>query len=267
MSTWPKASTGGRSGQRSVWPKVWPNVNLNWSVIEGYTWPKESQIQRLTKCQPDLKHHWGYIWLQVSLTQSLTKCQPDPKPHLGVHLTEGEPDLKTDQMSTWLKASLWGVHLTKGEPDLKTYQMSTWPKASLWWYIWLNESQTWRLTKCQPDPKHHCGGYIWLKVSLMQSVTKCQPDLKPHLRVYIWPQEGLTWTDQMPIWPKVSSWEVHLTTGQPDPKWQNVNLTWSLIWRRGWTCPQERNLLEMLQNILKYISLSIPPKNFQKVNF
>ena len=70
---------------------------------------------------------------------------------------------KSDQMSTWPKASSWGVHLTKGQCDLKCDQMSTWPKA-LSWGVHLTKGQPdqkiWQ--KCQPDPKSHISVPIWL---------------------------------------------------------------------------------------------------------
>ena len=40
--------------------------------------------------------------------QSLTKWQPNPKPHWGVHLTKGQPDAKSDQISTGPEASSGG---------------------------------------------------------------------------------------------------------------------------------------------------------------
>ena len=81
----------------------------------------------------------------------------------GVHLTEGQPDPKADQMSSWpdvvlllatrclyqgdtseprltgpnlvpllaTRSLYWGVHLTKGQPDPKADQMSSWPDVVL----------------------------------------------------------------------------------------------------------------------------------------
>ena len=52
------------------------------------------------------------VWPKVNLTQSL---------FLGVLLTKCQSDLKSDQMSTWTKASSRGVHLTKCQPDMRPH--------------------------------------------------------------------------------------------------------------------------------------------------
>ena len=113
----------------------------------------------------------GYIWPKVSLTWSLPKCQPYLMPDCGrVHLTNGQPDPKSTQMSTCPKAWSWGyiclkVSLTLTEvcPNVNltqslilggtSDQMSVWPKV----YQNVNLTQSLilgvHLTKCQPDPK------------------------------------------------------------------------------------------------------------------
>ena len=162
MSTWPQASpVGGMSDQMSTWPTVVSHLATRCLCLMGYIWPKVSLTLSLTKCQPDLKPHPGGCWPKVNLTWSLTKFQPDPKPHprgdtsdqmstwsevisqlatrclcLGVCLTKGQPEQKSDQMSNWPKASSWGVHLTKGQPDPK---------------IWKNVNLTWNLI-CSGSP-------------------------------------------------------------------------------------------------------------------
>ena len=134
--------------------------------------------------------YWGYIWLKVSLTQSwpyavpllanrcflhggifeLRSTRPKIVPFLatrcfyqGLHLTEGQPDPKADQMSSW---------------PHKADQMSTWPDVVLlfttgclylggtsdWRSAWPKGGQnvklTWQYQSWPPDAPTR--GYIWL---------------------------------------------------------------------------------------------------------
>ena len=97
----------------------------------------------------------------------------------GVHLTEGQPDPKADQTSSWHDVVLllqtrflyWGPHLTEGQPEPRVDQMSSWPDLKA------NQMSSWPdvvpllLTRCLYQ------GDIWLKVSVTQRLTKCQADL------------------------------------------------------------------------------------------
>ena len=81
-----------RSDQTSTWPN-----------LGGYVWSKVSLTQKLTRCQPDPKHHLGICLPSCQPDQNLTKCQPDPKPHVGG---------TSDQRAAWPK--VWpNVNLTK----------------------------------------------------------------------------------------------------------------------------------------------------------
>ena len=189
-----------------LWKKVWPNANLVGSLILGGVWPKVSLTWSLTICQSDPKPHPGEV--------HLTKCQPDLKSYhtwpqdvsaWKVCLTQIQPNQKSDQMSTWPKASSWGVHLTSGQPDPKSDQMSTWPKASSWGDM-SDEMLTWSEVISHLDTRCLCLGEIWPKVSLTRSLTKCQPDPKPDPGGDIWPKS--TWPKdltKMSTWPEASS--------------------------------------------------------------
>ena len=161
---------GGTPNWRSAWPKGWPNVNLtlcsiSWSLdaSTGGTSELRSTRPKLVPFLATRCLYWGYIWLKVSLTQSwpyavpllanrcllhggiseLRSTKPKLVPFLatrcfyqGLHLTEGQPDPKADQMSSWPhkadQMSTWpnvvpllvtrclymGVHLGSGQPDL-----------------------------------------------------------------------------------------------------------------------------------------------------
>ena len=121
MSTWPKVSSDQNANltwsltkcqpdpksylgsfhltKMPTWHKVWPNINLTWSLILGVN---------LTKMTT-----WPEICPNVKVMWSLTKCQHDPT----FHLRWGP----SDQMSTWPKVSSWGVKLTNCQPDLKSH--------------------------------------------------------------------------------------------------------------------------------------------------
>ena len=67
---------GGKSDQRSAWPKF----------DQMSSWPKVVQLLA-TICL-----YWGHLTKGQPDTQIWQKCQPDPKPHLwGVHLTKCHP--------------------------------------------------------------------------------------------------------------------------------------------------------------------------------
>ena len=142
--------------------------------------------------------------------------------------TKGQPDLKSDEMSTWTKASSWGVHLTRGQPDwscnMLCHKMSllggTSDQRSVLHKAWQNVNLTWSLilgvylTRGQPDWSSNTlghkmslpGGYIWLKVSLTQRSDK-NVNLTQSLTYEgsIWPKVSLTQrSDKMPTWPKAS---------------------------------------------------------------
>ena len=249
MSSSPEVSTWGYIWPISAWPEVWPNVyltlyriwpkdvNLTWpevSTCKGYIWPNVNLTLYLI-WPNDINLTWpkdstcsGYIWPNFNLTQSLTKCQAHLKSQPGDTSDQSQPDLKSDQMSTWpyissdLKMSTW--------PDLKSQlamdtsdQMSIWPyissdqimsnwpdlRSQLAGYIWPNVSLTWSLTKCQPYPSPHCG-----------HMTKCQPNQKSD-QMSAWFKALSRGTyDQMSTWPKASSL-MYI--------WTNVSLIQSLI--------------------------------------
>ena len=134
--------------------------------------------------------------------KSLTKCQPDPKPQLqGVHLTKGQPDLKSDEMSTWPKASsrgsIWpNVNLTQSSSTLghkmslpggTSDQRSAWPK------VWSNVNLTQSLN-CKETSDQRSA---WPKV-IAHLATRCLC-----LGVYIQPEVSLIQSDQMSTWSKV----------------------------------------------------------------
>ena len=135
---------------------------------------------------------------------------------LGVHVTEVWPNVNLTWSLSW-----GGVHLTIGQPDLKTWQPDLKPHlqggTSDQGWAWpkdLTKISTWSkaspmvgvqgcLTKGEPDLE------IW---------QKCHPDLKPHLQQrYIWPRSA--WPKdltKMSTWPITSPMGVHLTKCKKD---------------------------------------------------
>ena len=184
-------------------------------------------------------HNFGrFIWAQVNWTQVCTTLDhqmplpggtselrstgPKLVPLLAtrclycrVHLTEGQPDPKADQMSRWPDVTLLlvtrclyqgdtselrstgpnvvlvlatrclyqGVHLTEGQPDPKPDQMSSWPeivpflatRCLYGGYIWTQSTGP-NLVLVWAT-KFLYQGYVRLNVSLTQRLAKCQDDL------------------------------------------------------------------------------------------
>ena len=150
MTTWPKASSwGGTSHKMSTWPEVVSHLATRYLCLRGHGTSDQRSV-------------WLKVWWNVNLTQGLTQ---------GVHLTKGQPDPKSEQMSTWPKASSWGGTSDQGHSDLK-----------IWWNVNLPKVVSHLATRClclgvhltkgQPDPKDLRKIIIW---------QKCQPDPKPHL--------------------------------------------------------------------------------------
>ena len=143
---------------KSAWPKGWPNVKLTWCCTTlGHQMPLLEGMSELRSTGPKL-----VIFVA-------TRCL-----YQGVHLTEGQPDPKANQMSSWsdvvallatgclyggiselrstgsklvifvaTRCLYQGVHLTEGQPDPKVDQMSSWPEMPvLGGSIWL---------KCKKD--------------------------------------------------------------------------------------------------------------------
>ena len=134
-SVWPKVwpnvnltqslILGGTSDQRSAWHEVWPNVNLTWSLILGGASDQMSNwsnvvTQLATRCFclggiSDQRSAWPEVLPNVNLTQSLIWGDV----WTNVNLTQSSSTLGH-------KISLpRGVHLAKGQPD------PVWPNVSL----------------------------------------------------------------------------------------------------------------------------------------
>ena len=118
MSSWPKVIS--HLATRCLCPGeyVWPYVNLTHTIDQNVILTQSSITLGhkmslpggvyLTKCQADPK-----IWPNANLIQSSVTLGHKMSLPREVHLTTGPPDLKSDQMSTWLEVSSVGVHLTK----------------------------------------------------------------------------------------------------------------------------------------------------------
>ena len=141
----PNLTCGGSSDQMSTWPAVVSYLATK-CLCWGYLWPKVSLTQSLTKGQPDLKSdlkpHLGGISNQMSawtevVSHLATRCLCQR-----VCLTKGQSHHKSDQMSTWPKASSQG-----GTSDLR----STWPNDLTKMSTWSEASSAGRvhLTKCR----------------------------------------------------------------------------------------------------------------------
>ena len=146
---------------------LWKKISLS-SITKGQpalksdqmsTWPKSSSSGvHLTWGQPDWSSNTlgykmslpvGYVWSDVNWTEVVTHLATNCL-CLEVHLSKGKPDPKSDQMSTWPKASFWGVHLTRGQPDWSSNTLATrclcWGNTSNWRSAWpkdLTKMSTW----------------------------------------------------------------------------------------------------------------------------
>ena len=223
------------------WGYVWLGVSLTQRLTQMSSWPDVVLLVAtrclywvdLTKGQPDPKadqmSSWPYVILLLALdastggTSELRLTRPNLVPLLaarclyqGVHLTEGQPDPKADQISSWpdivllsaARCLYWGVHLTKGHPDPKADQMSSWPYVILLLALDASTGGTSELRLTRPNLVP-----LLAARCLYQGVhlTEGQPDPK---------------ADQISSWPDIVLlsaarclyWGVHLTKGHPDPK-------------------------------------------------
>ena len=84
--------SGGTSDQRSAWPEVVPHLATRYVYWSEYIWPMVILTWSSSKLGLRCIYQ-GYIWPMVSLTWSGSKFGHKMS-LLGVHLTNGQPDLK-----------------------------------------------------------------------------------------------------------------------------------------------------------------------------
>ena len=177
---------GGTSELRSTTPNWVPILAIRY-LYWGYIWPQVSLIQRLTKCQADLKEYhsrpWDtstreYVSSQVNQIQLCT-THGHHMPLLGICLNSG-------QMGPTLYHS-WSLDATtRGTSELRSTRPKDWPNAKLTWSSTTLGHQmplpggTSELRSTRPNfvplmATRCCyWWYIWAQINW----TKCQADLK-----------------------------------------------------------------------------------------
>ena len=142
----------------------------------------------LLGCMSDQWSAWPKDWRKISTWPEVSS--------MGVHLGNGQPDTKANQMSSWpevipLLATrwlYWSVYLTKGQPETKADQMSSWTKVvpllatkCLYWGVCLINGQ--------PDSK------IWEKIQLTWSLIYGGTSGQWSTWHKGWPNVKLTWSN------------------------------------------------------------------------
>ena len=164
--------------QREFWkqPKISHFVDFDWE-----NWWGQLDINWYLSLPPDAS-----MGVHQSTSPDVVPLLPTRCLNLGggVHLTEGQPEPKADQMSSWPDVVL--LLATRclycgGTSDWRSAWPKDWPTVKLTWPKgWPNVMLTW----CSTSLAHEMpllGGYIWLKVSLTKRLTKCQADLTQRL--------------------------------------------------------------------------------------
>ena len=150
----------------------------------------------LLGCMSDQLSAWPKDWRKIS-------TWPDAS-SMGLHLANGQPDTKADQISSWpevipllaTRCLYWGLNLTKGHPNPRPDQMSSWPEVipllttrCLYqgWGVMSNQSSIW--SKVRPNIK-----LTWSNTTLghQMPLLECVSDQRSN-----WPKQTKCQVDLM----------------------------------------------------------------------